>query len=261
MAPEPIEILHGRRQTLFAKADRFLARYYRPSQMPLNLSQGLVSFTFDDIPDNAALIGAPILEKYGGRGTFYVAGKLCGRSFRHDVFADGQQIKEIAARGHEIGCHTYNHADSQRLSLSEQRGEFARNSSFLSNDCALPAPRTHAYPYGSVGLVQKYGASGAFDAARGVRPGLNSGPLDLMQLFAVPLYDHLYSREAVSDMIREAADKKAWLIFYSHDVAEMPSDQGTSSALLDYAAGEVLAAGCDIKTVADAVSQIRQAAG
>lgn len=261
MTPQPVEVLHGRRQTVFAKADRFLARYYRPVQATLNLSQGLVSFTFDDIPDNAALIGAPVLEKYDARGTFYIAGKLCGRSFRHDVFADGALIRDIAARGHEIGCHTYSHADSQRLSLARQRDEFSQNNRFLSGDCALSTPVTHAYPYGSVGLVQKYGASGAFAAARGVRPGLNSGQLDLMQLFAVPLYDHLYTREAIAEMIQEAADKKAWLIFYSHDVAEIPSDQGSSSALLNYAAGEARAAGCNIKTVADAVSLICQGSG
>lgn len=261
MTTQPVEILHGRRQTLFAKADRFLARYFRPARMPLTLPRGLVSFSFDDIPDNAALVGAPILEKYDARGSFYIAGKLCGRSFRHDVFANREQVAAIAARGHEIGCHTYSHADSQRLSLRQQREEFSRNSAYLQRECALPAPVTHAYPYGSVGLVQKYGASGAFQAARSVRPGLNSGKLDLMQLFAVPLYDHLYSREAVSHLIREAADKKAWLIFYTHDVAEVPSDQGTSSALLDYAVSEARAMGCDIRTVADSLSFIRRAAG
>ena len=36
----------------------------------------MVSFTFDDVPKCAATVGATILEEYGGRATFYVAGCL-----------------------------------------------------------------------------------------------------------------------------------------------------------------------------------------
>jgi peptidoglycan/xylan/chitin deacetylase (PgdA/CDA1 family) len=36
----------------------------------------MVSFTFDDVPKSAATVGATILEEYGGRATFYVAGSL-----------------------------------------------------------------------------------------------------------------------------------------------------------------------------------------
>ena len=217
--PKPISILHGRKQALIAKADRFLARFYHPEKLSLSLERSLVSFSFDDIPDNAVTNGAAILERYDARGTFYVSGGLCGRSFRHDVFANNEQISGLVAKGHEVGCHTYSHADSQRLSRAELADEYAQNRDYLSQHCRLEEIQTHAYPYGSVGLAQKYTASKSFHAARGVRPGLNAGQLDLMQLFAVPLYDHLYSDERVADLVTKASAQKAWLIFYSHDVA------------------------------------------
>jgi peptidoglycan/xylan/chitin deacetylase (PgdA/CDA1 family) len=36
----------------------------------------MVSFTFDDAPVGAARVDAHMLEQYGARGTFYIAGGL-----------------------------------------------------------------------------------------------------------------------------------------------------------------------------------------
>lgn len=251
-----VDIPAGRKQSFFCKADRFLARYYKPLTIQLKLERAIVSFSFDDIPDNAAFIGAPILESFGARGTFYVAGNLCGGSFRNDIFASCQQISELDARGHEIGCHTFSHPDSQRLSSKQQQEEFTKNRAFLKTRCGVEPPVTHAYPYGSVGLLQKRGASQTFQASRGVRPGLNTGRVDLMQLFSVPLYDHLYSETEIKNWIDRAAENKAWLIFYSHDVAEKPSEQGSSRHLLSYAVDQTLKTNCSIMTVANAIETI-----
>ena len=35
----------------------------------------MVTFTFDDVPVSACELGAGILESFGARGTFYVAGQ------------------------------------------------------------------------------------------------------------------------------------------------------------------------------------------
>lgn len=67
-------------------------------------SRPLVSLTFDDGPDP---VSTPplllILEKYGATATFFVNGE---RSHRYP-----QIIKEIIARGHSIGNHSYTHDD------------------------------------------------------------------------------------------------------------------------------------------------------
>jgi hypothetical protein len=45
-----------------------------PHRLPVN--QPMVSFTFDDVPESAATVGAPMLKDFHGHGTFYVAGSL-----------------------------------------------------------------------------------------------------------------------------------------------------------------------------------------
>ncbi|MCV6603158.1 MAG: polysaccharide deacetylase family protein [Cohaesibacter sp.] len=258
---EPITLLHGRKQTLIAKADRFLTRYYRPRLLPLRFDRAVVSFSFDDIPDNAASNGARLLEEAGGRGSFYVASRLCSRSFRHDVFASREMVADLAAKGHEIGCHTYSHADSQRLSAKDFSQEVHENEASLCKLRVRDAYSSHAYPYGSVGLVQKKRAVRHFAACRSVWPGLNDGAIDMMQLRAVPLYDCLYSPAEINAMIDEAVAKKAWLIFYTHDVQDQPSDQGTSCALFAQSVAKAQERGADILTIQAASKRLYEGAG
>ena len=59
----------------------------------------MVSFTFDDIPDTAANVGAPMIEEYGGRGTFYVAGGLLNQWSGHWNGADADDIIGLHAQG------------------------------------------------------------------------------------------------------------------------------------------------------------------
>jgi hypothetical protein len=58
--------------------------------------------TFDDVPESAASVGAPMLQEYGGRGTFYIAGSLVNRWSGHWNGADVDDI--TAAR--PICCAT-----------------------------------------------------------------------------------------------------------------------------------------------------------
>ena len=254
-----IELLHGRKQDLVSKADRLLARFYRPQVRRLSLQKPVVCFSFDDIPDNAATNGAAILNAAGSRGSFFVAGGLCNRRFRQDVFASQELIAELAAQGHEIGCHTFSHADEQRLSVTELTAEYAQSRAFLST--IQPDLRfiSHAYPYGSVGIRQKAIAARYFDVCRGVVPGVNAGRVDLMQLKAVPLYDSKYTADEIFAHINEAVAQNGWLIFYTHDVSEHPSAQGTSIDLFNRALDHALQMGCKVETMAETFSGLSQA--
>jgi peptidoglycan/xylan/chitin deacetylase (PgdA/CDA1 family) len=59
-----------------ARVSNRLARHFRAAPLRLPGNAPMVSFTFDDVPKSAATVGATILEEYGGRATFYVAGSL-----------------------------------------------------------------------------------------------------------------------------------------------------------------------------------------
>jgi peptidoglycan/xylan/chitin deacetylase (PgdA/CDA1 family) len=45
-------------------------RHLYATPLVLSGKEPMVSFTFDDIPDTAADIAAPMIEEYGGRATF-----------------------------------------------------------------------------------------------------------------------------------------------------------------------------------------------
>ena len=57
---------------LFYKIKRVFANQLVQKRIPINLSNAIVSFCFDDIPDSAITNGARILNKYGYAGTYYV---------------------------------------------------------------------------------------------------------------------------------------------------------------------------------------------
>lgn len=70
-----------------------------------DLPKDLVDFTFDDGGVSFLVSAAPILEKYGFRGKFYISTEYIGSK----GFLDTKQIKELANRGHIIGNHSHSH--------------------------------------------------------------------------------------------------------------------------------------------------------
>lgn len=58
--------------------------------------------SFDDTRADHYLTVAPILEKYGYRGTFFIMTVSIGKP----GYMTREQIKELAERGHAIGLHT-----------------------------------------------------------------------------------------------------------------------------------------------------------
>src|SRR5205809_1214295 len=116
----PVAIISG-------KASRFLARNLPTKSAIMRNVEPLVSFTFDDVPATACAVGAPILERHGVRGTFYVCGGGCGAPSPCGVLASVGQLRQLWMQGHEIGCHTYSHPAVARISEQALAGDLARN--------------------------------------------------------------------------------------------------------------------------------------
>ena len=91
------------------RADRFEAQvaeideYLRINRLPAST----VDFTFDDGGVSFLTLAAPILEKYGFRGKFYISTGLIGSK----GFLNAQQIRELHNRGHIIGSHSHTHPE------------------------------------------------------------------------------------------------------------------------------------------------------
>ncbi|MEZ5961414.1 MAG: polysaccharide deacetylase family protein [Hyphomonadaceae bacterium] len=224
-------LAYAPRRDLISKVRRRLTQRYAARATTFKFAEPVLSITFDDFPATAATTGARVLERHGARGTFYAASGManivgpCGPGFSED------DIKRLAAAGHEIGCHTSNHADCAQRDMFTTLEDLARNRDALAQ-MGAPAPRAHAYPYGETSQEVKDNLPPRFMSARGILPGLNYGPGDLAQLRAYPLFG-AGGIERVLGALKIGAKRKAWVIGFTHDVADAPSPWGTRADELD----------------------------
>lgn len=87
-----------------------------------------VVFTFDDGGGSFYTKAAPILEKYGRKGVFFISTKYIGTP----GFLTASQVKELADRGHVIGSHSHTHPEIfTKLSRDEVRDEWRKSSEVL----------------------------------------------------------------------------------------------------------------------------------
>lgn len=236
--------LRRRADTLFARKTNIR------SEFPI------VSFSFDDFPHSAVSNGARILEKYGARGTFYACGSFCGRTVEGVVQYTAEDLSALHGAGHEIGCHTFNHSRVSQLTKSELFNEVALNASFIEGRLPGATLRTFAYPSGDVSFMASRRLERMFSACRSTASGLNRDVANLGRLSAVRLYSGLLDHEGVSQLIKEAVGQNAWLIFYTHDVDENPSQYGCAPKLFEQAVQAAVSAGVRVKPIADAVSMV-----
>ena len=128
--------------------------------------------SIDDGAVDSYTAGAPILESLGMRGTFFVSPGYAGAS--HYMSFD--QMRDLVARGHAIGNHTYTHVSlpHQPPEVLYQQIEVAQQ--ILDDELGF-RPRTFAYPYGRYGktnddvinAVRDSGFELAFTVVRGAR--------------------------------------------------------------------------------------------
>jgi peptidoglycan/xylan/chitin deacetylase (PgdA/CDA1 family) len=80
-----------------------------------------VAITFDDGCETDLLAAAPLLGEFGCGATFYVVAGFVGRP----VYLAAPQVRELAALGFEIGCHSMTHAYLNDLDEGGLRVEVA----------------------------------------------------------------------------------------------------------------------------------------
>ena len=214
----------------------------------------IASITFDDFPKNAWTVGGPILAGHGMRGTYYAAGGFCGRTVENTVFYDAQDLKDLAAAGHEIACHGFGHQPTPTLSPAALAADSERNREFLRPFLNGKAPDSYAFPYGRVSLRTKRYMAPRFTNVRGVHPGVNVGRIDLAQLNTISLESRVWNEGYIEAAIRRVQRENGWLVLYTHDVSDDPSPYGSTPRMLDWALGRVAAAKIDVLPMREAVS-------
>jgi peptidoglycan/xylan/chitin deacetylase (PgdA/CDA1 family) len=106
-------------------------------RQPQVAPQRVIYLTFDDGPVIATPLVLAELKKHGAKATFFAVGRMA-RTYPG-------MLKRIAADGHKLANHSYNHADLRTLSSAGIRNEI------LSTQAALGSKATKCMrpPYGS----------------------------------------------------------------------------------------------------------------
>src|SRR4030088_3172920 len=122
-----VTIMHPGWSAFRARVANRLARHLYPARFQLQTTTPMVSFTFDDAPKSAATIGAPILEEYDARGTFYISGGLVDKWSGNWTGVSADDILGLHHRGHELACHTFSHARAIDLDAAAMAAETEKN--------------------------------------------------------------------------------------------------------------------------------------
>ncbi|TSC69537.1 MAG: polysaccharide deacetylase, partial [Parcubacteria group bacterium Gr01-1014_70] len=188
---------------------------------PSVFGQGAVSFNFDDGYCDSLIHAVWRLEKAGFRATFYPHTSEIGK-FGHMTWQD---LRTLAAKGHEVSPHTVNHLDLTTLPLTGMQAEiFGSRNEFISEKLRA---YSFAYPEGeyNVAVVAELKRA-AFLFARGADDyDLNSAATDRWALYSHSLvYNATIEIEEVKKNILRAKQENAWYIMVIHEIKPGPLD-------------------------------------
>jgi peptidoglycan/xylan/chitin deacetylase (PgdA/CDA1 family) len=219
----------------------------------LALSQGVLSISFDDFPRTSWSEGGAVLADHQVQATYFMSGGLCGRFYANQEMFTTRDLEEIWAAGHEIGCHTFDHLSAIRSSPEEFVASMIRNRQFIGRIIAGLTLRTFAYPFGHVTLGAKLSCAKHYAFGRGIGRALNRGLFEPAFVGGIGFERRQMVQHDLPRLIEEAARCRGWLVVFSHDVRDDPSDYGCRPRDLDSLIRMAKNAGLAIRPVGRAI--------
>lgn len=223
------------RSSYSVRLARLIGLHARPAR--IDFPGGVASFTFDDFPKSALHVGGAILERHRARGTYYTAMELAGTENHFGPLFEPADVVAAHKAGHEIACHTRTHLDCRYAKPAEIAAEIDENGRQIAALLDGAGPTNFAYPYGAVSLTARHTLKSRFSSCRGTELGINAGATDLADLKVAILFNDAFDDAAMRRTIDEAASGNGWVIFYTHDVREQPSEWGCTPDQLEAAVG------------------------
>jgi peptidoglycan/xylan/chitin deacetylase (PgdA/CDA1 family) len=217
----------------------------------------IVSFSFDDFPHTAASNGAGVLADVGIRATYFVAFGLENAPTPSGPAFTINDLHLVLRDGHELGCHTYGHDVSHRVSNDRYDASIQRNQDRLAELGLKCSWRVFAYPAGSASAGTKRIVQERFLCGRGTSRGINAGETDLNLLRANSMYSAQRPASHHIGLIDQTVAINGWLIFYTHDVQEAPSRYGCTPVYLREIAQAARDRGAEILPIGEVMERIR----
>lgn len=220
-------------------------------------SEAVISFTFDDFPRSALHTGGGILEQFGARATYYACLGLMGQEIATGKLFDAGDLQDLAARGHELGCHTYSHCHAWQTDTRTFEQSVIENGKVLQT--LLPGARfeTLSFPISTPRPLTKARIANRFQCCRSGGQTFNRGVADLNQLSAFFLEKSRDDFEAIKEVIDRNCRMRGWLIFATHDIADSPTPYGCTPQFFEAVVGYAAASKACILPVTQALRALR----
>jgi peptidoglycan/xylan/chitin deacetylase (PgdA/CDA1 family) len=235
---------------------RHAARALNTRPLTLDLPAPIVSFTFDDFPRSALLTGGAILEQFGLRGTYYASFGLMGLDAPTGPIFVRKDLPVLAARGHELGCHTFDHCHSWNTTAQAFERSIIVNRTALEELMPGAAFRTFSYPISPPQPRTKRVVGGRFSCARGGGQTFNVGTTDLNYLRAYFLEKTQDRPDDVQRVIDANRAQCGWLVLATHDVCKAPTPFGCTPGFFEDVVRRAVDSGARILPVAEALDSM-----
>jgi peptidoglycan/xylan/chitin deacetylase (PgdA/CDA1 family) len=222
-----------------------------PTQTPM------ISFTFDDFPRSAWLTGGAILERFGVRGTYYASLGLMGTTAPTGELFVEDDASALVARGHELGCHTFDHRHSWDTKTEVFERSLIENKMALEQLIPGALFTSFSYPISPPWPLTKQIVGSRFACARGGGQTFNAGNADLNYLSAYFLEKTRHDPEAIKQLIEQNRAAGGWLIFATHDVCDSPTPYGCTPGFFEDIVHYSVTSGARIVPVAEALNSLR----
>ncbi len=219
----------------------------------------VVSFTFDDFPKSALDLGGAILARYGLRGTFYAAMGQLGQTTSVGRIASASDLARLLDEGHELGNHSYAHPSGRSTSPADYERDVIKGMTAVDQVIGDGREQHFSYPSGHVTFRLKTRIGARTASCRGIVPGINESPVDLNLLRANALYSSSIRMDSIARLLERNVERRGWLIFYTHDLAEQPSAFGCTPAEFEEVVALVAAKCPRIATIGQVIDQARSA--
>jgi len=240
---------------------RRAARWFGRRPFVLPAGRAIVSFTFDDFPRSALLAGGGILERFNAAGTYFASLGLAGQTTRAGEIFQLPDLPLLMSRGHELGCHTYDHCPAWETAPAAFEASIIRNAETLRRLVPGAEFRTLSYPIDNPRPETKRRSARYFACARGGGQTFNAGCVDLNYLAAFFLEQSRDRPAAIEQVIDANRRAGGWLILATHDVAERPTRFGCTPELFEHVVDHAVKSGAEILPVYRAWERIQSRNG
>lgn len=227
-------------------------------RMDVSANPPLISFTFDDFPRSALLVGGEILNRHGFAGTYYVSLGLAGKRVGTGKMFETGDLPQMVRQGHELGCHTFGHCHSWKTDASQYESSVIENRKALQELIPDTEFRSFSYPYCAPRPMIKRLVTRHFFSCRAGEQGTNAGPTDLNQLDAFFLEKTRGDLQPVREIIDRNCEQHGWLIFATHDISSSPTQFGCTPRFFEDVVQYAASSGARILPVAQALEVLRR---